>query len=675
MPTDDSGGPPPRRSTRNTAVSKAALPALEKLKTAASKAAVPAQAKPKPPAKKKKAPARSSPKKKPQKIKSAEFVVSEGEEDTRPDIESEDDGSRSSPLPAVTPSPQKPQAPLTQTRSAPTPPAIEVLVESSSATSATHNIELPGKLPRPVGDDSDDSDRSIRVRPSPSSYAKMHLAMTTPAGSPSAAQATHRPISPLRLPGQRSSSVAGTNGLKPSSMANAPSPHDLNFDDLPTMTPPSNRLRRAPLDQGGSPRAVRDRAAAETHAAVDVHTAPDAPAGREGRKIVARLEHELRPNWKTPPPKIIARGNNWHDFDAGVNYPSYRSERYGEMFDEEGNPRSPAFDWPANGLDITLGALEPSSLSLFRGPHREPGEITLRQARFLADLTDEQRWTALDLFASPPATPVHPRLPWLIDPPTPPPVDAKQLAGGPGAAPTGPDHPAASLRAALDPAASPPGPDHPAASPPADHDPAASSPGPVHSVASPIAPGRAASLTGLDQTAGSLTANHARSLSPLDFHMEFEDASFPADDASPPVAGRRKRPLPRRKQITQDGDDGGTMEQDDDIVEIPVIEAARKLDKGKGKAREDEDLEEGSSDVRHGRPSAVDNQRLEDLGKTIKNQIAALADELNINYATAVRKIGFNQQEVRSGHLANIHRMVTKQRLLANDERKFSVYY
>lgn len=814
---DDPDTLQPRRSTRNGGVSKGAVPAVPKPKT-------------KPGAKQKKAAARPSPKKKGRQIKSAAFVASDEDEDSRLTPESEEP---SSPLPSVPPSPKKsvvPEVPVVSPappRSAPTPPAIEVLQPSDSSLSAAHEIRAPKDSdshaqridnssaghPHIVGeDDHDVSDGAVHVRSSPSSFAKMHMAMITPGGSPSEPKATRlpqEPLSPLLLSGRRSLSVTSANGdRKPKSMANAPSPHELDFDDLQFTTPPSVKIRRAPLDDGGSPRTVRSAAAAETLTVLEMDTEVDAPPNAKYPvTIQTRLEHEKRDMWTTPPRKIIAKGNHYHDLDAGTTHDAYRSEHYDTMFHDDGRPRAPVIPWPTGGFDITLGESRPSPFTLFKSPSREKGDITAAQHQFLTTLNSSQQWDAIKHLRPQSPRQPHPKIPWVVDPPSPPPQVLKQLPGGPdasstenggsagsptraegfaasvassdgragsptpteadiaptiggdsrGGSPTPPGRPAAPAiggggrtsfltrpgrgaapaiggggragfrvrpgRGAASAigdggrAGSLTGPGRPAASAIGDGVRAGSPPGPGRPTASAFGGGngRAGSPTrpGLpaafafrhNGNAGSTTRPacpatssigslhraverpaappppaDSRAASPItggDADVQDDGQTFLDDENSggiatddPPHQPERIRRLMPREGWPKDTSPG-TMAQDEEeeIEELAVIERSKKVDKGKGKARADDDSEAGPSDSKHGRPSGSDNLRLDELAQTIKTQIRELAADLNINYATAVRKIGFGQQEVRSAHMANIHRMVTKQRLIANDER------
>lgn len=733
MSSQDPVAPEPRRSTRSSANEK---PSTSTVLPSAQPKPRPKRSTPKtlPPTQSKTAPAGKQKRSRGRKvIKSAETVDSTEDDESRV-VESEDEHVSSSPLPAVTPSPQKQFEALTDNaipvaspipappRSAPTPPAIAVLNTAETAGDAdphstplqqkasrrnspipttVANVPAPGQqisdhidkdvpssgspmhgvdgVPlstpehqkparrthtpstRPadphhdIDDDMHSPHSPVHVPSLPTSRARTKSASNVRGSSPYhpwTARRSRSPVSPLRLPGARRSPQENEDPIgssKPYSMANAPSPQTIDVDDLFT-TPPSIRFKRAPLDAGGSPLSVMTAAFAQTQVPVDITANAkvvaegDAMAAAEGDRTevvegsgtdtaegnethvvdgswTAEDRQTSEPNAVMPiitrvehhprrrwqtPPRKLIVPGNCFHDQDAAHSP--RSLHYADMFDEHGNPISPLIPWPKGGFDISLGPREPGEFTLFKAPRYGKDDITLDQYLSIRDLEGQAQWDALTALPAPSPTPPRDKLnTWWSRPVSPASADGPDGEG-------------------------------------VDYE---------------------------DYHAGGAQGEEIflDNAPPLDGQDDAGDPGDPGDQYIPSPPGGKSHSGGEEDEdanvIDTEEEDAHSSDAEDRVA---IVGTAKKAGKGKGTVVID--LEERSADGKSGRPSVAANQRLEALGKSIRGQINDVAAELGMNYATAVRKIGFGQQEVRSGHLANVHRMVTKHRLLAKSERE-----
>lgn len=181
--------------------------------------------------------------------------------------------------------------------------------------------------------------------------------------------------------------------------------------------------------------------------------------------------------------------------------------------------------------------------------------------------------------------------------------------------------------------------------------------------------------------------------------------SRPNPPVPPPQPTARPRSVPRRaasSRITagafagaQDGSDSpasgdnfvppaspahsGMSDDDDEHADEPADEdvTAKSLPrKGKGKARaKQRNASAGPSNpAAGGRPTVEVNQEIERVAHRMQVELVDLANKLGLSYETLVRKMGFNQQEVRDVNLSNVFKQVHKQRLIASGKGMGSSY-
>lgn len=505
------------------------------------------------------------------KIKSAEHVDSdspivESEDEPIPSVAGEQGGS--SPLPDMTPSPQKvPVAspPIPSPRSAPPPPPITVLTPTHTSAPST---------PRRC-------DGYVAPPDSPT----LGVQSTAP-HFPSS-----DPISPpdwFARKADRTHSMPDVASGSGDSMPNAPTRDETSFDDLQPNSSSAIKLRRAVIAEGGNPAQAKAAMSEELGRPVDVYPAPDALVREAGKVVTNTIEFELRGRGETPPLKRVVRGHAFYDKNTNLGW-HYRN--FPEMYDVFGQPLTPDCPWPENGLDIGSAPLELANYTRTKVPAHiaddiivnhfrvlkdvegqkvDPSDITIAQFLSMVDLSTEDRWIALQKIRQ----------------------EQRDAA-------------------------------------------AAKAEETLHNQRAEAASGAAHR----PQPQIKAVAHAASDVAP--------DDGPAADD-----------------DLFEDGEISEILDSDTDVDQ-------RKGNKGKEKAI---DLQEGPSNTKRGRPTITENARWTALGTKIKAQIEELATELDVNYATAVRKLGFSQQEVRHGHIANTHRMVNKHRLKESGGRKYLVF-
>ncbi|KAF7984931.1 hypothetical protein HWV62_9843 [Athelia sp. TMB] len=584
-------------------------------------------------------------------------------------------------------------------------PASGGVSTSSPSRGTASQTEIPEtplpKLPSPRH--RDNHQRAVNVRgpphsrhPSPSSPS-LGEAVTLPVVPKRRPRGTpmprYRELSPLTLEDDCVRSSPPIHSSE-DSMPEAPSPYTPDFEDLHS-SGSNTRLRRSVLGPGNSPMVAAGAVVADVrkivniqsdtrgegssgmpqqappiptrtpspaspqHATLDVQTAPTegaeverlsrsqsnmppprTPERRESVRPAITLgrpdnhfmvspfsgrvayhfirdvrEPELRAKWQTPPQRVIEKGHRFLDHDES---PGNHRRNFPHLYDADGNPLEPDVPWSDRTYDVGLVQRKTPSPIL-----ADEESITAEQWRHLKGIVRQDK---RDFYKRYPLAPRH-----------------------------------SPSKASLPPSRSP---SPPLDAPPLPED--ADNSNAAQRTFSPSA--RASSSSRPPRAAAQRAVSEMRVSYPQEgdmFQDSVEPFGFPGDVSS--GSGDEFEEAAGRTHESESESDGELEEQFSDGAQS--LEGAkgkkrshttrpRKKDKGKGKA---DNAEAGPSNPLRGRPSVADNMRVNALSQKIKGEIMELAAAMGINYGTMVRKLGFNQQEQRSGeHLANIFKMVEK---------------
>ncbi|KAF7966725.1 hypothetical protein HWV62_37269 [Athelia sp. TMB] len=357
---------------------------------------------------------------------------------------------------------------------------------------------------------------------------------------------------------------------------------------------------------------------------------------RNNSELVAREK------WQTPPQKVVERGHRFLDFDES---PANHRRNLPHMYDADGNPLDPELPSREDGYDVGFVPRQPLS-----SPPSLKESVTAEQWNWLKKVTAQGKAGLASRYA------YNKR---KSDPQPPPPSGALASPARHSPHDDSPE-PAFTTTPTSSPAPQPsrspsPAPQAPPSPPPAPR--ASRSPSPVQARPRRAAAERAASEMKVTFPPGEDIFED--SVEP--FMVAGDVSSGSEDDFEDGPAGA---------QNDEDESDDEPMDDTLDDERPPRLPKGRKSRKGKEKAV---NAEAGPSDLNRGRPTVADNVRVQELAKNIKNLITDLATDMGVNYPTMVRKLGFSNQEVRSGdHLANVYKMVEKHNRDSRGESRWS---
>ncbi|KAF7965548.1 hypothetical protein HWV62_42896 [Athelia sp. TMB] len=588
---------------------------------------------------------------------------------------------QSSPMPQLTPS--SPAKTMEQFRTAPTPPQIAVLdprpstpslsktaspalpaatapfplvnalaldISASSHSLSNHRSPLtldpepaaiadvattagPSRMPStPI------TPPSRRVKSIfPNTPAASHLSQRNP-NPPRPAGKSRQRLSPLLVKPYRSGNRSRRSN---DSMPEAPSPQDLDFDHLFPSGSPETTIKRAVVGLGNSPAKVAANLNAQMQEVLKLVNLDGVEASEEVRATSASPDESPRsqyqpsptqsvrrsispiqgfhlvtidqePNerypWQTPPLKQIVEGHPFLDADES---PRNHRLNFPELYDDDGNPLQPEVPWSGKGYDIGYAPFNPTdNFTLMKRPYDgyEGDDITAKQYRKIERMPSEERMAAYQ----------------AIKDGTFPDSDSDSPSQGSGDA------------------APPPDPD------------------------ARKQPERRASAAARAATAGpSAMVGEAFG---DDDAPTFEDPISSGSDTEyelPPQKSPSSRNVAR---VDSDDDADNPSDADEADTSGNAASSCRREKKKQGKKKVDKGKQRAEGErpsttpSTRGRLTSSENEQLAALGLKIKADIEGVARSMGINYATALRKVGFGKQEVRSGHLPNIYRMVHRHR-------------